>query len=158
MFSPGWESRLQALLNLLYTLFPTVQWFLHYGVHILNVHGPTLPLKQEEQWVTWLVWVPTGEGWTLFDSMTTSKRSSSWNVFVWYRELGLKKVEKCLQTRLSTRAEHSGKRDVQLRILFVPMGKEHCLHTRMFLWFLKRNRPWDKTDSKLIRKFPKTKS
>ena len=123
-----------------------------------NVHGPTLPLKQEEQWVTWLVWVPTGEGWTLFDSMTTSKRSSSWNVFVWYRELGLKKVEKCLQTRLSTRAEHSGKRDVQLRILFVPMGKEHCLHTRMFLWFLKRNRPWDKTDSKLIRKFPKTKS
>ena len=49
------------------------------------------------------------------------------------RELGLKKVEKCLQTRLSTRAEHSCKRDVQLKILFVPMGKEHCLHTRMFL-------------------------
>ena len=24
MFSPGWESRLQALLNLLYTLFPTL--------------------------------------------------------------------------------------------------------------------------------------
>ena len=74
------------------------------------------------------------------------------------REQGIKKVEKCLQTRLSTRAEHSCKRDVQLRILFVPMGKEHCLHTRMFLWFLKRNRPWDKTESKLIRKFPKTKS
>ena len=49
------------------------------------------------------------------------------------REQGIKKVEKCLQTRLSTRAEHSCKRDVQLRILFVPMGKEHCLHTRMFL-------------------------
>ena len=49
------------------------------------------------------------------------------------RELGLRKVEKCLQTRLSTRAEHSCKRDVQLRILFVPMGKEHFLHTRMFL-------------------------
>lgn len=44
--------------------------------------APTLPLKQEEQWVTWLVWVPIGEGWTIFDSMTTSKRSSSWNVFV----------------------------------------------------------------------------
>ena len=28
------------------------------------------------------------------------------------RELGLKKVEKCLQTRLSTRAEHSCKQDV----------------------------------------------
>ena len=28
------------------------------------------------------------------------------------RELGLKKVEKCLQTRLSTRAGHSCKRDV----------------------------------------------
>ena len=74
------------------------------------------------------------------------------------REQGIKKVEKCLQMRLSTWAEHSCKRDVQLRILFVPMGKEHFLHTRMFLWFLKRNRPWDKTDSKLIRKFPKTKS
>ena len=74
------------------------------------------------------------------------------------RELGIRKVEKCLQTRLSTRAEHSCKWDVQLRILFVPVGKEHFLHTRMFLWFLKRNRPRDKTDSKLIRKFPKTKS
>ena len=51
----------------------------------------------------------------------------------WYREQGIRKVEKCLQTRLSTRAEHSCKRDVQLKILFVPMGKEHCLHTRMFL-------------------------
>ena len=49
------------------------------------------------------------------------------------RELGLRKIEKCLLTRLSTRAEHSCKRDVQLKILFVPMGKEHCLHTRMFL-------------------------
>ena len=49
------------------------------------------------------------------------------------REQGIKKVEKCLQTRLSTRAEHSCKREVQLRILFVPMGKEHFLHTRMFL-------------------------
>ena len=33
------------------------------------------------------------------------------------REQGIRKVEKCLQTRLSTRAEHSCKRDVQLRIL-----------------------------------------
>ena len=33
------------------------------------------------------------------------------------RELGIRKVEKRLQTRLSTRAEHSCKRDVQLRIL-----------------------------------------
>ena len=33
------------------------------------------------------------------------------------REQGMRKVEKCLQTRLSTRAEHSCKRDVQLRIL-----------------------------------------
>ena len=49
------------------------------------------------------------------------------------REQGIRKVEKCLQTRLSTTAEHSCKRDVQLRILFVPMGKEHFLHTRMFL-------------------------
>ena len=60
-------------------------------------------------------------------------------VFLWKfyrglcRELDLRKIEKCLLTRLSTRAEHSCKRDVQLKILFVPMGKEHCLHTRMFL-------------------------
>ena len=33
------------------------------------------------------------------------------------REQGQRKVEKCLQTRLSTRAEHSCKGDVQLRIL-----------------------------------------
>ena len=33
------------------------------------------------------------------------------------REQGIRKVEKCLQMRLSTRAEHSCKRDVQLRIL-----------------------------------------
>ena len=33
------------------------------------------------------------------------------------REQGMRKVEKCLQTRLSTRAEHSCKRDVQLKIL-----------------------------------------
>ena len=40
------------------------------------------------------------------------------------REQGIKKVEKCLQRRLSTKAEHSCKRDVQLRILFVPVGKK----------------------------------
>ena len=33
------------------------------------------------------------------------------------REQGIKKVEKCLQTRLSTRAEHSCKLDVQLKSL-----------------------------------------
>ena len=75
------------------------------------------------------------------------------------REQGQRKVEKCLQTRLSTRAEHFLQRRRSAKNpLFVPVGKEHFLHTRMFLWFLKRNRPRDKTDTKLIRKFPKTKS
>ena len=157
MFSPGWESRLQALPNLPYTLFPT-RWLSHHFWNTLYMTQSSIfPLhRKAKKWpCLQAAWC---DSWRRPVVDYPEEKEINGIQIGKCREQGIKKVEKCLQTRLSTRAEHSCKRDVQLRILFVPMGKEHFLHTRMFLWFLKKNRPRDKTDSKLIRKFPKTKS
>ena len=54
------------------------------------------------------------ESWTV--KKAERRRIDAFELWFWRRllcrELGLKKVEKCLQMRLSTRAEHSCKRDV----------------------------------------------
>ena len=39
MFSPGWESHLQALLNLLYTLFPTVIFTIFCFIELSTISG-----------------------------------------------------------------------------------------------------------------------
>ena len=73
------------------------------------------------------------------------------------RERGIRKVGKCLPTRLSARAEHSCKRDVQLRIL-CSRGKRTFLAHKDISLIPQKEQTQGQMDSKLIKKFPKTKS